>query len=294
MGSSNKYQNFELGNEEERPFLSVEQKKQIAQKAYVVARFPFFIVFVSIVDVAVMIAAIVYNKGIEPFHVNPWLGPSIETLMTFQAKDSFLMQQGQYWRFVTPIFLHIGILHLLLNMLGQLPIGIEIERRIGTIGMIILYLLSGIGGNILSATFLPRAIQAGASGSLFGVCSFFLIDYIVNSQLYVKPWRKIILWIVATIFSLALGLLPGLDNFAHMGGSLTGIFASILVIRQIPFRKIFPSFRTMVILRIVATLIMLGTFAAGLWLFFVTDLTKQCKWCEYVNCLEVFQFCKKM
>jgi len=160
--------------------------------------FPFFILCVSIVDIALLIYTIVYNKGLSPMSENPMAGPSSLTLVRNGAKfvpcmkstqEDFLQStvtclpelsvsnntctyeeflwyacnvenlKGfpyQFYRFFVPIFLHGGIIHLIMNLLFQLIVGIPLERKFGSIRIAVIYILSGIGGVLLSAVGLPQ------------------------------------------------------------------------------------------------------------------------------------------
>lgn len=166
------------------------------------------------------------------------------------------------------------------------------EKCIGTTRMVILYILSGIGGNILSAIFLPRTIQAGASSSLFGLLSVYLVDYILNAKFYQSATRKTIWWIVGTIFSLILGVLPGIDNFAHIGGSLAGLFVGLICFPTIPMlRRSQPRF-LWVFARILGWVFSFGFFLGGFLTFYLyADLKEQCNWCEYISCVPVWHWC---
>jgi hypothetical protein len=86
----------------------------------------------------------------------------------------------------------------------------------------------GITGNMLSGIFLVNTIEVGASSSLFGLYSIYIVDYFVNWKYYRKPGRKILIWIIVTLVSLVLGLLPGIDNFAHIGGAWGGLCSTLV------------------------------------------------------------------
>lgn len=81
------------------------------------------------------------------------------------AKDTQKIVDGQVWRLVIPMFLHAGLVHLLLNMAVLLRLGPQMEAEYGVGKFIALYFLSGISGNIWSAVFLPDVLGVGASVS---------------------------------------------------------------------------------------------------------------------------------
>ncbi|KAI7862167.1 rhomboid family-domain-containing protein [Spinellus fusiger] len=132
---------------------------------------------------------------------------------------------NQSFRFIIPIFLHAGIVHYVINMLTHLRLGADLERALGVPRYMVLYLASGIWGVILSS-ILSQSMSAsmGCSGALFGLIGYMFVDVIVNWKIIPNPVKELMKLFVSTIISLALGLLPGLDNFAHMGRFLLFFF----------------------------------------------------------------------
>ena len=148
-------------------------------------------------------------------------------------------QPDQWFRFIVPMFLHAGLIHIAFNMLLQLSLGREIEKLIGSIRFAIVYFFSGIFGFVLGANFAGKAAAStGASGALFGILAINLLDLIYHWQERIKPLHEL-MWLLAEIvFSFLLGLLPGLDNFAHIGGFLCGLVLGICILHSpAPLRK---------------------------------------------------------
>lgn len=139
----------------------------------------------------------------------------------------------QWWRFITPIFMHAGFVHIGFNLLLQLTLGADLERNIGIVRFFIVYFASGIGGFLLGGNFTPDGITStGASGSLFGVIALDLLDLLFNWQLYMNPIRNLLLHIAEIIVSFVIGLLPGLDNFSHIGGFAMGLLTGTALLRS--------------------------------------------------------------
>lgn len=137
----------------------------------------------------------------------------------------------QWYRFIIPIFLHAGIIHITFNMLLQLLLGCEIEREIGSLRFIIVYLSSGVFGFVLGGNLAPPAIAStGASGSLFGIIALLLLDLFYHWHEKESPWWDLTWIMVDMIISFVLGLLPGVDNFSHIGGFLMGIVLGICIL----------------------------------------------------------------
>ncbi|MBA2679705.1 MAG: rhomboid family intramembrane serine protease, partial [Ktedonobacteraceae bacterium] len=96
-------------------------------------------------------------------------------LIRYGAKENSLISQGQYWRFITPIFLHVNLLHVGLNMLNLLMLGIFLERLMGSVRFIFIYMVTGVVSVIASFYFAPNVISVGASGAVFGLVGAYSI-----------------------------------------------------------------------------------------------------------------------
>ena len=140
---------------------------------------------------------------------------------------------NQWWRFIVPMFLHAGFIHIAFNLLLQLTLGRDIEKQIGSLRFAIVYFSSGIFGFVLGGNFAaPGIASTGASGSLFGIIAIDLLDLLYTWGERKKPWVDFA-WVVLDIaISFVLGLLPGLDNFSHIGGFLMGLILGICILRS--------------------------------------------------------------
>lgn len=150
------------------------------------------------------------------------------TLLKFGANLDVLVKNGEYYRLFTSIFLHIGIMHLLCNMYSLYIIGREVESLFGKVKYIIIFILSGIFGSILSIAFSHNAISAGASGAIFGLLGA-LLYFGMHYRTYLGEAlvRSII---PILIINLIIGFLsPGIDMAAHIGGFVGGILVSMMV-----------------------------------------------------------------
>jgi len=150
------------------------------------------------------------------------------TLLAFGANLDLLVESGQIYRLFTCIFLHIGIFHLVCNMYSLCVIGKEVESLYGKLKFLIIYILSGICGSILSLAFNANTISAGASGAIFGLLGAMLyFGYYYRTYLGASIKSSVL---PVIILNLIIGFLnPGIDNSAHIGGLVAGIFSSMLV-----------------------------------------------------------------
>ena len=150
------------------------------------------------------------------------------TLLYFGANLDYLVKEGQVYRLLTCIFLHIGIFHLLCNMYSLYVVGKEIENLYGKIKYLIIFLGSGICGSIMSIAFTKNTISAGASGAIFGLLgSLLYFGYYYRNYLGNSIKRSVL---PVIIVNLAIGFASsGIDNAAHIGGLVGGILLSMLV-----------------------------------------------------------------
>jgi membrane associated rhomboid family serine protease len=146
------------------------------------------------------------------------------TLIAYGAKDNDLILQGQYWRFVTPMFLHANALHVGLNMLNLLVLGVFLERLLGHIRFLLIYLLTGIISIIASFYFAPQDVSVGASGAIFGLVGAYSIFVLMHRRALPRGGIPSLLWLVIIIgLNLSIGLfVQNVDNYAHVGGLLSG------------------------------------------------------------------------
>ncbi len=149
------------------------------------------------------------------------------TLIAFGANAVAMTKAGEYFRLFTSIFLHAGIVHLLCNMYSLYVIGPQAESFYGKLKYLFIFLFSGISGSILSVAFSGNhAVSVGASGAIFGLLGaimYFGYHYRVYLGNVVKSQI-----IPIIILNLLIGFtFSGIDNFAHIGGLIGGVFASM-------------------------------------------------------------------
>lgn len=140
---------------------------------------------------------------------------------------------NQWYRFIIPIFLHAGLIHIVFNMLLQLTLAREMEMAIGSARFFVVYMSAGIFGFVLGGNFAAPAIAStGASGSLFGILALNLLDLLYSWKDRRSPVKDLIFIVIDMAISFVLGLLPGLDNFSHIGGFLMGLCLGISVLHS--------------------------------------------------------------
>lgn len=158
------------------------------------------------------------------------LEPDSRSLIDWGANFGPLTANGQWWRLITCCFLHIGVLHLLMNMYAFLLIGAQLEPRLGERRFLGAYLLTGIIASLTSLWWHSETISAGASGAIFGMYGVFL--GLLLTDLVEKSKRKQLLASIIFFvgYNLLGGLKEGIDNAAHIGGLVAGLLTSFLFI----------------------------------------------------------------
>ncbi|KAJ3332632.1 hypothetical protein HDU76_013587 [Blyttiomyces sp. JEL0837] len=194
---------------------------------------------------------------------------------------------NQWFRFVLPIFLHGGVLHILFNLLFQVRTGFQMERDFGWWRIGIIYMVSGIGGFVFGGNFNGLTPSVGCSGALFGLLACLVIDLFHNWSLILNPYWELAKLFLTLVVSFLIGMLPYIDNFAHIGGFFCGFFAGLIFMPTIHYSKW--DGRVKVGLQIVSApvlIIILVFLVKGFY-----DAGNNCPWCKYLNCIPGMPWC---
>ncbi len=143
-------------------------------------------------------------------------------------KQNALILQGQLWRLITPVFLHGSILHLALNMYALVILGRSLEVIYGYWRFLLLYLIGGFAGNVVSFLFSP-APSLGSSTAIFALIAAEAV-YVYQNRAYYGPRARPILMniLFVAMLNFVIGLSPGIDNWGHLGGFTAGLaFAAL-------------------------------------------------------------------
>jgi rhomboid protease GluP len=145
----------------------------------------------------------------------------------FGIKSNQFIQAGEFWRLITPMFLHGSILHIGFNMYALNILGRRVERNFGSARYLALYLAAGITGNVFSFIF-TNENSLGSSTAIFGLLGAEGIFIYHNRDLFGEQFQVAIRQILqVAIINLIIGLSPGIDNWGHVGGLLGGIVFAI-------------------------------------------------------------------
>lgn len=210
-----------------------------------------------------------------------------------------------------------GVIHIVVNLFSQLILGIAIERKIGVLRLAPIYFASGIFGFVLSGNFGSNvSSRVSCSGSVFSILPLLHLDIYYNWEKLKHPWILLAILLGEIIFNFALGLLPAIDKFSHIGGFCMGLLLGLALMdspenfrgrkkvkdyrkhldESWNSRKYLKFFRNRPKIWWIWWLMRIIAFVTAVVLFailvenFYTEMFK-CSWCQYLSCLPIKNWC---
>ncbi len=154
-------------------------------------------------------------------------------LIEWGAKFNPFIMDGEWWRILSSMFLHVGMLHIFMNMLALYYLGTAVEKIYGSFKFFFIYFLSGVLGGLTSFAF-NDSVAAGASGAIFGMFGALLYFGLMNRKVFLQTMGPNLLFIIGLNVMLGFSI-PNIDMGAHLGGLIGGFVASAVV--QLPKQK---------------------------------------------------------
>lgn len=182
----------------------------------------------ALIAINVLVFGAMVVRGVSP------MSPLVKDLIAWGADYGPRTTGGEPWRLFTAMFLHIGVIHIAMNMYVLWQIGRFVERIVGNAGFLVLYIVAGLAGSVVSVLWKPYTVSAGASGAIFGLYGAlfaFVIDKksTIPREVLQSLQRNAVMFVG---FNLLYGFSQkNIDMGAHLGG-LAGGFLSGLVLRQ--------------------------------------------------------------
>jgi len=200
-----------------------------------------FIAIITIVDIVMFIIVLAVGGSPHGSALTPvaFLAPNPDTLWYFGEKDPYAMRyQFQLWRFITPVFLHAGLAHILTNVFSQLIFGSMIEAMIGFWKTAMIYFACAIGGNLFSA-LVSDSPSVGASTAIAGLLGVYVGYIIVSWKAMDYPgsprWQMVCFVTLIIVLNILIGTssdgISYVDNYGHFGGLITGITISMFTVK---------------------------------------------------------------
>lgn len=190
------------------------------------AKSPSYPLTIAIIAANALVFTIMVLKGVS------FLDPTPQQAIAFGADFGPLTLNGQWWRLVTSMFVHFGIIHIGLNMWCLWNLGRAAEILMGRFPYLLAYFASGIFGSIASVYWHPLAAGAGASGAIFGMAGVLVtFVYLKKTPAHLQINKKMLSSLGTFIFyNLVIGAsIPGISNAAHVGGLVMGAAVGVLL-----------------------------------------------------------------
>ncbi|MBP3635826.1 MAG: rhomboid family intramembrane serine protease [Bacilli bacterium] len=210
---------FELISKITKDIGSKNIKENEKREKYMKNRKPIITYIIILINIIIFALMYIYGRG----------STDTQTLIDFGANYVAKTIDGEYIRLITSAFLHIGLIHLILNMYSLFIVGSQVEYFYGKVKYVIVYIFSALMGSLFTVALSPEnTVSAGASGAIFGLLGSILYfgyhyrGYIGNSII-----NQIIPIVILNLF---IGFTtPGIGNAAHIGGLIGGYLISMAV-----------------------------------------------------------------
>ncbi|KAK6170344.1 hypothetical protein SNE40_018757 [Patella caerulea] len=228
------------------------------------------------------------------YHDDKFLCSQVDCLSQICGMITFYNKglPDQVYRLWTSLFLHGGLFHLIITIIFQWFIMRDVEKLSGAIRIAFVYLGSGIAGNLASSIFLPYQVEAGPSGSQFGILACLFVEVFQSWQMYKRPFVALLRLLIPVLFLFILGLLPWFDNWAHLFGFIFGLLIAFVFMPYLSFGK-FDRKRKIIgiVISLCVTLILYVLLIILLYIIPIRD----CEACQYFNCIPfTSDFCENM
>ena len=155
------------------------------------------------------------------------ISPTAQELLEVGGNRRANIANGEYWRLITSVFIHGGIMHLVMNLFGIFLTGMFLEEKVGRKNMILYFLIAGVAGSITSVLWHDNTVSIGASGAIFG---YFGLLLAFNVFKIITKDQQGIIWNILIFYggiSLLFGMFQGIDNAAHFGGLIAGFVLGV-------------------------------------------------------------------
>jgi rhomboid protease GluP len=175
-----------------------------------------FIRFYPVVSIIIAIHFLLYLLTVFPIFPNFWFKA------TFSGVNLYIME-GEYWRLVTPIFMHGGFTHVLFNSFSLVLFGPALESMLGKGKFILVYLVSGILANVATLLLEPLTyVHVGSSGAIFGLFGYYISIILFRKHMLSQQNSQIIL-IICALSLIMTFIQPNINITAHIFGLLGGL-----------------------------------------------------------------------
>lgn len=185
-----------------------------------------FLHYYPVVSFIVFIHIVLYLLTTLPIFPNSLIMEALVGVNLYVA-------QGDYWRLVTPIFVHSGLAHTLFNSFSLVLFGPSLEQLLGRFRFILFYLATGVLANIATFFLMPLTyVHVGSSGAIFGLFGIYIAMVLFRKDLISRQNSQIILTIIA-IGLIMTFVQPNINVTAHLFGGISGFIFGYFILKKI-------------------------------------------------------------
>lgn len=225
------------------------------------------------------------------FHENANLCSQVDCMQDICGMIDFLNPKSpdQVYRLFTSIFINAGLLQLAVSIFFNIFLLRDLEKLAGSLRIGIIYVGSGIIGNLGSAIFLPYQAEVGPFGSHFGIIAGHFIETFHAWKYYTRAWVGLLKLVLTLVIFFLIGLLPMIDNFANLFGFVSGLLLTAILFPNVDLKGYVK--RTIVICVSVSITVLL--FAGLIVAFYLKPIDK-CEACKFFSCPFGNEYCLEM
>jgi len=283
-----------IKEEYDRPNKHINRMGTIRDNVYqeiVTVYRPIFIYCVLIANLLAFVYTMyLANWTFASLQVNPLYGPDPSFLESIGALQPQAVLEGkQYWRLVTSFFLNSGLVSCVLNLVMLRQLGEGIEESFGFTITAVIYFGGGILSSVTSVVMNANLYHVGATGPMYALIGALFGDFLQNYHVMLDgKWMYLFSITLSLIIGLALGFLPYVDQWAQIGGLITGfLLGTILMTTTLHDRrgKKIVSWCSRFLILIASILLIAFIGGMGYCLFFGVNVDVYCPYCSYISCL---------
>ena len=218
------YDQFTLDADERSEYRQVLQLRE-----HLMSATPYIFITPALVALNIILFVAMVAMGVD------LLSPEVKDLIQWGANYGPRTLADEPWRLITCTFLHIGLIHIAMNMFVLWQVGKILERLTGNMGFLVLYLGSGVIASLVSVYTNTSIVSAGASGAVFGTFGGLLAFLYRNSDGGLEIFKPLVISISKIlVLNLILGIvIPGIDMAAHVGGLVAGLLLGAVLRRSV-------------------------------------------------------------
>lgn len=224
----------------------------------------------------------------EKLDVNPLIGFSASGLSLVGATNNpAIVHDNEWWRIIVSVFVNAGFIHLEATLAAVWTFGRFLASKMTFASIAILYLVSGMGGVLVSANFATHVVTAGASGAVFGLIGAVFCELLVNSKAYSFRFATLLVLAGVGVTNAVIGLTPLLDNWCAIGGLVCGTLTAGAIMLGSRNGNRGPIWEMIVLMaQILFSVVAIAIFVAAIvGLLVEFDGQNKCSWCRKITCV---------